>query len=339
LGKFHADFAYYEYPDGTHWYGDHSVDWPPIFYFFKNRIIKEPKDIDGINFTTASPGISAGSHFITVMQQEKPFEVSNFDYSRKEKEIDISTKNVKILSLNLKKMALADSINKLNIDEQAFVIPSESDKIFYKKNKGAWEETASPSKDEKGPHRNGGFKDAFNNNVVFVYATKGSREENEWYFNRARFDAEKFWYRANGNIEIIKDTDFKAQDYQDRNVILYGNSNNNAAWKHLMKNNPVQVSDNKIIIGKEIIEGDQWGAYFIVPRKDSEFASIGVVTATGEIGMKGDYANDYLENGTFFPDLMIFDDSMMKNGISGLKVSGFFGNKWDVETGDFSWRK
>src|SRR5690606_22671389 len=37
LGKFHNDFAYYEYPDGTHWYGDHSVDWPPIFYFFQNR--------------------------------------------------------------------------------------------------------------------------------------------------------------------------------------------------------------------------------------------------------------------------------------------------------------
>lgn len=41
LGKFHNDFTYYEYPDGTHWYGNHSVDWKPIFDFFKQRTIKE----------------------------------------------------------------------------------------------------------------------------------------------------------------------------------------------------------------------------------------------------------------------------------------------------------
>ncbi|UJH90731.1 hypothetical protein LZ575_18515 [Antarcticibacterium sp. 1MA-6-2] len=34
LGQFHNDFAYYEYPGGEHWFGDESVDWPPIFYFF-----------------------------------------------------------------------------------------------------------------------------------------------------------------------------------------------------------------------------------------------------------------------------------------------------------------
>ncbi|MEM9649808.1 MAG: alpha/beta fold hydrolase, partial [Bacteroidota bacterium] len=40
LGKFHPDFTYYEYPGGTHWYGDHSMDWPPIFKLFKERTIK-----------------------------------------------------------------------------------------------------------------------------------------------------------------------------------------------------------------------------------------------------------------------------------------------------------
>ncbi len=70
---------------------------------------------------------------------------------------------------------------------------------------------------------------------------------------------------------------------------------------------------------------------FIYPRQDSDKASVGVVTASGEKGMKGAYANDYLVNGTTFPDLMLFDDTMMKDGISGVKCSGYFGNDWSVK--------
>ncbi|HEX5027016.1 MAG TPA: alpha/beta hydrolase-fold protein, partial [Agriterribacter sp.] len=39
LAEFHSDFAYKEYPGGSHWFGDHSVDWPPLFNFFKSHII------------------------------------------------------------------------------------------------------------------------------------------------------------------------------------------------------------------------------------------------------------------------------------------------------------
>ncbi|HEY8399410.1 MAG TPA: alpha/beta hydrolase-fold protein, partial [Flavihumibacter sp.] len=35
LGKFHPDFSHYEYPGGSHWFGDHSVDWKPLFDYFK----------------------------------------------------------------------------------------------------------------------------------------------------------------------------------------------------------------------------------------------------------------------------------------------------------------
>ena len=50
LGTYHPDFCYYEYPHGTHWYGNHSVDWPPIFDFFKFRTIKPSAEIDRLEF-------------------------------------------------------------------------------------------------------------------------------------------------------------------------------------------------------------------------------------------------------------------------------------------------
>ena len=55
--------------------------------------------------------------------------------------------------------------------------------------------------------------------------------------------------------------------------------------------------------------------------------------------MHAAYANDYLVNGTTFPDLIVFDENMMKNGIDGVIGSGFFGNDWSGEIGEFVWRE
>ena len=245
LGKFHNDFTYYEYPDGTHWYGNHSVDWNPIFDFFKQRTIKEDKDINKYEFYTGSPGVSASSHFITIHQQQKPFEVSSFEFN-KENGVEINTDNVSLLEIDM--TALGDSIKTININGSTIDIKIEG-KVFFKSENEKWNVVTKPSLQEKGPHRNGGFKDAFRNNVVLVYASKGTKSENEWYYNRARFDAETFRYRANGNIEVVRDTDFSLEKYPNRNVIVYGNKSNNMAWNLLLKNSQIQVSNNEVVFG------------------------------------------------------------------------------------------
>lgn len=338
LGHFHTDFSYFEYPNGTHWYGNHSVDWPPLFQFFKQRHIKEPQDIDEISFTTGSPGVSEGSHFISIYQQEKAFEISNFYFTRAEDSVSILTDNVALLKIDFAEMGIGDT-TAVSLDKQVMAdIKTDATQYFEKQDK-KWIPTTAPNASEKSPQRNGGFKDAFRHNMVFVYATRGDKEEDEWYYNRAKFDAEKFGYRANGNIALIKDTDFNPKNYHDQNVILYGNRSNNAAWRKLLKDSPVQVRNGKIEVGDKTLKGDNYGAYFTVPRTNSDFASIGVVTATGKKGMHAAYANDYLVNGTTFPDLIVFDENMMKNGIDGVIGSGFFGNDWSVENGEFVWRE
>ncbi len=336
LGTFHNDFTYYEYPDGTHWYGNHSVDWQPIFDFFKARKIKKSEEVDEIEFYTASPGVSDGSHFIRIWQQQVPFAVSSFHFTLEDSLAAITTENCQLLALHADKMN--KDVQVVSIDGESFDWSGKSGLVFIEKTGDKWSLAQAPSKAEKGPHRNGGFKDAFRNNMVFVYASKGSREENEWYYNRAKFDAEKFWYRGNGTVEMVKDTDFSPAKYADRNVILYGNKSNNAAWNSLLKDSPVQVSNGKVSVGSKIMGGSQWGIYFVYPLPDSDTATVGVVSATGMRGMKGAYANDYLVNGTTFPDVMLFDDSMMEKGLEGVKCSGFFGNDWSVEKGDFAWR-
>ncbi|MDN5214862.1 prolyl oligopeptidase family serine peptidase [Fulvivirgaceae bacterium BMA12] len=333
LGKFHPDFSYYEYPDGTHWYGNHSVDWGPLFDFFKARTIKNPGEIKNIEFNTASPGISPGSHFVKIIQQKIPLEISTFNFKR-EGGLNLTTKNAQRIAIDIDKMAGASDT--ISIDGQEITLPARKGVLHLSQINEQWVITDPVSLKEKGPHRNGGIKDAFRNRVVLVYATKGSKKENEWYYNRAKYDAEKFWYLGNGSFEIIKDTEFSLSTYKDRNVVVYGNRDNNAAWKTLLKSCPIQVSDNELSVGSRSLKGEQWGTFFIYPRHDSDIASIGVVSATGEKGMKAAYANDYLGR-VAFPDIIIFDENMTKTGISGIKCGGFFGNDWSVDNGDILW--
>ena len=137
---------------------------------------------------------------------------------------------------------------------------------------------------------------------------------------------------------MVKDTQFKPENYLDQNIVLYGNKSNNAAWNKLLKDAPILVTNNSLKLGDKTLKGDQWGGLFIYPRSGSASASVGIVTATGTKGMKGAYANDYLVNATTYPDVLIFDNTAMQEGVEGVECSGFFGNDWSVEQGDFVWR-
>jgi len=227
----------------------------------------------------------------------------------------------------------------IKVDDQEIQIEDNAAVLSLSKDNASWQVSQKPPFNQKGPHRNGGFKDAFRNKMVLVYGSKGSLAENEWWYHRALFDAEKFYYRGNGNIELVKDTDFSLEKYPDQNVIIYGNRNNNMAWASLLYNCPLQVEKGKISMQGKSFDGGEYGIYFIYPRPDSDIASMGVISATGEKGMKATYANLYLENGSTFPDLIIVNSHVIKEGVAGIEGAGFFGNDWSIERGDFVWRK
>ena len=171
---------------------------------------------------------------------------------------------------------------------------------------------------------------AFDNNVVFVYATKGSREENEWYCNKARFDAETFYYRGNGSIDVIPDTEYTLAKYADRSVVIYGNSDNNRTWSLLLKGCPIQVRKNEIIIADKSYKGEDLGTYFVYPHPVSDKALVGVVAGTGISGMRATSPNNYISGITGFPDIMIFRADILRDGLSEMELVDFFNNDWTL---------
>src|SRR5690606_38749556 len=120
LGRFHPDFTYYEYPDGTHWYGDHSVDWPPIFDFFKRRTIPLDSKVDGFEFYASAPGISSCSLFVEIHQRQIALEISHIEVTR-EDSLRITTGNVDALTIEV--LAMVASPAGYVIDGQILDLP------------------------------------------------------------------------------------------------------------------------------------------------------------------------------------------------------------------------
>src|SRR5262249_24553174 len=96
--------------------------------------------------------------------------------------------------------------------------------LWLEKEGEHWRIAPRPSPALKGPERCGPFKQAFRHRMLFVYGTRGTPEENAWALAKARYDAETFWYRGNGAIDLVADTTFDASIDRDRSVILYGSA-------------------------------------------------------------------------------------------------------------------
>ncbi|MEA1886803.1 MAG: prolyl oligopeptidase family serine peptidase [Bacteroidota bacterium] len=342
LGEFHPDFTYYEYPGGTHWFGDISMDWPPIFDYFKLHSIPLSIGVKNLEFYTASPGVSAFSHWLVIYQQIKPFDISSVvaRIVNDSSQVIINTENIVTMGLKPGEMPVKYPLSLLIDDQKLSLIEMKGNEYHYfELKKGEWVHSSKAGTEEKGPHRYGGFKDAFRKNMVFVYGTGGSKEEDRWNYLKARFDAETFSYRGNGSVEIVTDRQFRDGNYDGRNVILYGNADNNLAWEILLPKSPVKVFNKRIVIGHKTIAGNDIACYFIRPLEGSENNSVGVVAGTGIEGMRAAYPNQYFIAGSSFPDLTVFriTSSLTGDEYEAVECAGFFGNDWSVENGDFTW--
>jgi len=216
-----------------------------------------------------------------------------------------------------------------------YTVKGNSDNVYLLKDNIKWSFTEAPGPDQKGPHRYGTLKDAFNHRMVFIYGSTGTKEENEWSFNKARFDAETWQYRGNGAVDIVPDKEFAIEKYKDRGVIIYGNKTTNAAYKLLLAECPIQVERNKITAAGKTWQGDWLASYLVWPIKGSSIASVAVIGGTGLRGMNAATANQYFAGASGFPDFMIFGIDLMQKGPSEVKMTGFYDNNWKLEGKDF----
>lgn len=347
LSTFHRDVDWHEQPGAGHWWnnsdepGASCVDWPPMFDYFARHRLADEEEVRTIHFTTMNPGVSATDKWVTIAQQQQSMKPSSVEIQRdpaKQRFIG-STENVARLGLKFSNKTERSEVI-VQLDGQSFTnqLPENADRLWLEKSDGDWATGDAPSTVEKGPHRAGPFKEAFQHNMVFVYGTHGTEAENQWSFYKARFDAEQFWYRGNGSIEILADHEFTPGDFRDRSVILYGHEELNSAWNELLPDSPIRVNREGISCGDKQFRADNLACLFVRPRADSDRACVAVVSGTGMIGARLTDRLPYFTSGTGYPDCLVLSSETLETGTAGIQAAGFFGNDWSVESGNFAFR-
>jgi dienelactone hydrolase len=362
LGEIHPDFAYYERPGAGHWWGNECVDWPPLFEFLKERARPADAEVKRVEFVTANPGISSRSRWIEVLAQAKPLEYSKIAIERDEtgKMFKGTTENVERLAIDILPVPVkpgaggtagpeavkvagrkAGDVITIELDGskiEAAGVP-ETGRIYLERNDKGWHAGGPSGPAMKGPHRAGGFKDAFRHGFLFVYGTKGDAAEDARALGKAKFDAEMFWVRGNAGIEIVPDSFFDPAKDKDRSVILYGNADTNSAWAKLLAGCPVELRNGRARVGEKRSEGSDLAAYFARPRPGSDVASVGVVAWTGRAGWIAASPGQYFVSGAGFPDLILFSAETLRSGTDGIRAIGWFGNDWSLDRGDIVWNE
>ncbi|HOF54767.1 MAG: alpha/beta hydrolase-fold protein [Prolixibacteraceae bacterium] len=332
LGKFHTDFCYYEYPGGSHWWSNESVDWPPLFNFLENHRLIAGSQRNRIDFTTANPAVSSTYAWVTLLQQQEPLQYSQVKFVRDLQKgiLTGETRNITALKLDLQDIPTSQAM--IIIDGDSLEVPvTDSSRIVTLIREGKWRLGNPPHPGQRGILRNGTFKEPFNHRMVFVYGTSGNREENAWALTKARFDAETWYYRGNGSVDLVADRDFIPEAWPGRGIILYGNAATNTIWPKLLGNCPIQVTRNSLKMGDQVLQGDHYGAYLMYPMPGNDTLSVAAITGTGLPGMKAAYANQYFTGGSGFPDFILFTTQMVREGVPGILKAGFYNNQWQLE--------
>jgi pimeloyl-ACP methyl ester carboxylesterase len=343
LGGFHPDFVYYERPGAGHWWGNQCVDWPPLFAFLGRHKIAPTENVRQVSFVTASPGVSARSQWAEIGAQVHPLQPStiNLRVDPDKRRLSGTTENVARLALDLVSLKPGEQFE-VELDGQKIEKidwPGKTPRLWLKRDDGKWAVATEPAPTLKGPHRCGPFKDAFRNRMIFVFGTVGNKDENAWSFAKARYDAESFWYRGNGAVDLVADVDFDAEKERDRNVILYGHAQSNAAWKTLLGDSPVQLKRGSVKVGERKETGDDLACLFVRPHAGSDKSSVGVVGGSGIKGLRLTDRLTYFVSGCGYPDCIVLGPEVLERGAEGVRAAGFFGNDWGVTSGDFVWRK
>ncbi|HVG93415.1 MAG TPA: prolyl oligopeptidase family serine peptidase, partial [Planctomycetota bacterium] len=322
--------------------GTDCVDWAPMFDLMARRRLPAREEVRAIDFTTASPGVSARCAWAVVECQRTMHIRSRvrlrFDPGRRR--VTGTTENVRTLVLDA---GSYDRPATISLDGSPDVVTlglARGAAIRLTRGDGGWSLDGGSGEGWKGPERYGPFKEVFRHRFVFVVGTVGTPEENAWAARKARLDAETWWYRANGSVDVLEDQEYlrDVDDFQRRNVVLYGHAEMNAAWAPLLGKAPVRVARGVLRVGDHEEKGDDLACLFLHPRPETDGHLVGVVAGTGLPGLRLTDRLPYFTSGVAVPDLVVLSTSMLTRGVEGLVGAGFFGPDWSVGSGEFAWR-
>jgi poly(3-hydroxybutyrate) depolymerase len=316
-------------PGAGHWWdkdgkraGADCVDWPGIWELFRRTQPRSDVEME-IRFTSMDLSVDAPTGLIRVLQAidyGRPCSVRAMHGRNGRFDFNIATENVRRFDMDCTHpIVLIDGVPVEGGFEPSFVRGDD----------GRWSMSPEPAgPTQKNPHRSGPFKQAFTNRFVLVYGTAGDDAEDRELLEKARHDSEVWAYRANGDVPVLSDAEFLAGEFKDRNVIVYGNADTNAAWSAVFAEDcPITAKRGAITVGGAKHEGVV-AAAFVRPRKGSDVALAAAFADTGAKATRLFYQFPVFSSGVGIPDYVVFGPGFLAAMDGDVRAAGWFDHAW-----------
>ncbi len=178
----------------------------------------------------------------------------------------------------------------------------------------------------------GPIMDAFNSPFVIVWGSKG--DENWLEANRrAAYNIAGWWKTyANGDCQIKADINISVMDIMQYNVVLFGGSETNIISERVDDELPIKVREASIYLGSRRLDGDDLSLAMIYPNPLNPRRYILLNASTAANGMEN-FKMIY-SGWTMLPDYVIFNKSIIKDGVKGYLAAGFFDKNWRLTEQD-----
>lgn len=189
--------------------------------------------------------------------------------------IQISSKNISVYTINLDQTLLNQDnlITITNNGELVFNQISTNSLIQVNLNE-------STSKQEhliKNPLVKGPFYDALINKFILVYGSQGDNDEN-LRIKQLTDSINNMWhYKYFNNCMMKRDIEVTSKDIQEANLVLIGNQNSNYYLKHIIKELPIDILQNRIVINNDSLIGSSLGFYMVYPNPHNEQKYIAII--------------------------------------------------------------
>lgn len=324
-------------PGAGHWWDDDDpatgagcLDWKGFFELFR-AVGGAPAASAPLEWVSVDPGIDAEHRFARVEQPlvyGQPFRVSGGPTGPAQR-LEFRTENVRRLAF----APFPGSVRELVLDGEVVPCAPGSSALAFLRRDGKWEACAAgvPA-GEKSPALSGPLKRAFAADFMLVVPTKGSAAENAASLARARFDQAQWSYRGNGDAEIVTDATFLALDTKQRNAILYGNRDTNAAWSKVVPVGfQVGIARGAAASGDQEWEGDDLGLLAVGPRADAPGQLFALLGSSGVVADRVASTLGLFVSGVGYPDFVVYGGDVLAKGDGGVRVAGFFDADWKLQ--------
>ncbi len=347
LKKLGYDAVFKEVPGKGHWWdeketeGVDCVDSSELIEFLKSQARNPyPKHVF---FKTTDIGLKNSNYWLEIDEPEVLYHDSTIDAEIEGNSIKIKTENISRLTLHLTQELMEPGEISLMINGQplkhkflgkeSITIAKRGDRFkIGKSEKQSLFQKIFPSKEiRKTPEFFGPIKSAYFSPFILVYGTQGGSEAAESNLHRARVEAQNWWRRGNGYVEIIQDTEVIQEIIDNYNLILFGGPKTNLITAKINRNLPISIRGDKVYINDCALEGEDIAVQMIYPNPLNKKKFVVVREGNSPRGEELSGLFNVIYSGSGLPDFIVYDDKVREKGWAGVMAAGFFDMNWKVD--------